>query len=153
MLNSDYRDMLSILKEEGVDFVVVGAYALAAHGFPRATGDLDVLVAPTAENSRRVLAGLKRFGSPTAGLAEDTFAQPGTIFQVGVAPRRIDIITEIDAVPFGAAAADATVVDMEGLRVPFLSRANLIKNKKATGREKDRLDAETLMGGEAESSG
>jgi hypothetical protein len=148
MLNQDYLDMLSILNGEGVEFVVVGAYALAVHGFPRATGDLDILVAPTAENSPKVLAGLKRFGAPTSGLAADAFAEPGVVFQVGIAPRRIDIITEIDGVPFREAAADATVVGVEGLQVPFLSKSNLIRNKQATGREKDRLDAEMLMGGE-----
>jgi hypothetical protein len=138
--------MLSILSGEGVEYVMVGAYALAAHGFPRATGDLDILVAPTPDNSRKVLSALKRFGSPTSDLANDTFAQPGVIFQVGVAPRRIDIITEIDGVPFTAAIKDAGVVELDGLWVPFLSKANLIRNKLATGREKDRLDAQTLMG-------
>jgi len=143
-LNEDYKEMLQGLLDQKVEFIVVGAYALAAHGFPRATGDIDIWVKPDENNSKKVYKALAGFGAPINEIREDEFSQPGLIFQIGVVPRRIDIITKIDAVEFEEADSDKIFVDIDGLKVPVLSVDKLIKNKMATGREKDLLDAKLL---------
>jgi len=144
MLNEDYREMLENLLNEGVAFILVGAYALAAHGFPRATGDMDIWVKPNDENSKKVYQALTKFGAPISEIREDEFSQPGLIFQIGIVPRRIDIITKISGVEFDEADAEKIVVNIEKLKIPVLSIDLLIKNKMATGREKDLLDAKLL---------
>lgn len=143
-MNEDYKEMLQGLLDQKVEFIVVGAYALAAHGFPRATGDIDIWVKPDKNNSKKVYKALARFGAPINEIREDEFSQPGLIFQIGVVPRRIDIITKIDAVEFKEADLDKIFVDIDDLKVPVLSVDKLIKNKMATGREKDLLDAKLL---------
>jgi hypothetical protein len=144
MLNEDYKEMLQSLLDQKVEFIVVGAYALAAHGFPRATGDIDIWIKPDEKNSRKVYEALASFGAPINEIREDEFSQPGLIFQIGVVPRRIDIITKIDAVEFQEADLDKIFVDIDDLKIPVLSIDKLIKNKMATGREKDLLDAKLL---------
>ena len=144
MLNEDYKEMLQSLLDQKVEFIIVGAYALAAHGFPRATGDMDIWIKPNEKNSKKVYKVLARFGVPINEIREDEFSQPGLIFQLGVVPRRIDIITKIDAVEFDEADSDKIFVDIDDLKIPVLSIDKLIKNKMATGREKDLLDAKLL---------
>ncbi len=144
MLNEDYKEMLESLLGEKVNFILVGAYALAAHGFPRATGDMDIWVKPNDVNSKKVYNALAKFGAPISEIREDEFSQPGLIFQIGVVPRRIDIITKISGVEFDEAEAKKIVVTIEDLHIPVLSIDLLIKNKMATGREKDLLDAKLL---------
>jgi len=144
MLNEDYKEMLQILLEENVKFIVVGAYALGAHGFPRATGDIDIWIEPTAVNAKKVIRSLARFRVPLSDVNQEDFTEEGIIFQIGVAPRRIDIITIIDGVEFQSAYAKKLLVSVEGLSIPVLSVEDLIKNKESTGREKDALDAKML---------
>ena len=144
MLNKDYKEMLQLLLEEQVDFILVGAYALGAHGYPRATGDIDIWVKSDEVNSKKIYKVLERFGAPLDQLNENDFACEGIIFQIGVAPRRIDIITQIDGVTFDEADEDKIIVEAEELKVPVISLDKLIKNKMSTGREKDKLDAKLL---------
>ena len=144
MLNNDYKEMLQSLLDNNVRFLIVGAYALAAYGYPRATGDFDIWVEATIENSKKILSSLSHFGAPIADLTEQTFAEKGIVFQIGVAPRRIDLITHIDGVDFNEAYISKESIDIELLKVPFISKENLIKNKKATGRDKDILDVKYL---------
>lgn len=144
MLNEDYKEMLQLLSEEDVKFIVVGAYALAAHGFPRATGDIDIWIEPEINNVKKVMNVLKRFGCPLFELTIDDLLIKGTVFQIGVAPRRIDIITSIDGVEFSEAWDDCVKVQVEGIQIPILSLDKLIKNKESTGREKDALDLKNL---------
>ena len=146
MLNSDYKDMLQVLLDNGVKFLLVGAYAMAAHGFPRATGDIDIWVEPSTENSVRVYRSMAAFGAPLHEIDETTFSTPGLIFQIGVAPRRIDIITTISGVGFREAYEQSQLVEIEGMPIPILSLDDLIRNKRATGRDKDRIDADRLEG-------
>jgi hypothetical protein len=148
MLNPDYKEMLSILLENKVEFLLVGAYAMAAHGFPRATGDLDIFIRPSKENAKKVYQAMLEFGAPLMNIAVDEFAKPGTILQIGVIPRRIDIINDIDGVSFEEAFQDKDIIMIEGLDVPIISRRKLLINKKATGREKDQLDAKRIEGSE-----
>jgi hypothetical protein len=141
-LNEDFRDLLQELLEAGVDFAVVGAHALAAHGVSRATGDLDVLLRPDPENAARVMRALARFGAPIAahGVVAEDFAQGGNVYQMGQPPARIDLLTAIDGVSWEEVARGRFYRDLAGLRVPFLGREQLIQNKAATGRAKDALD-------------
>lgn len=144
MLNEDYKEMLQLLSEEQVDFMIVGAYALGTHGYPRATGDIDIWVKPNDINSRKLYKTLARFGAPLDQIKIDDFSTEGIIFQIGVIPRRIDIITKIDGVTYEEADEDKIIVEVEGLKIPVISLDKLIKNKMATGREKDELDIKAL---------
>lgn len=145
-LNDDFRDLLIAMQAEEVAFLVVGAYAVAAHGAPRATGDLDVLVRPDSENAARVYRALVRFGAPvqTLGIVEADFARPGMVCQIGLPPRRIDVLTAISGVTIAEAWVDHIVRDVDGIAVRFPSKAVLIRNKKASGRMKDLADVERL---------
>ena len=144
MLNEDYRDMLHALTDEKVRFILVGAYALAAHGYPRATMDIDIWVMPSPENADAVLRALSRFGAPLHNLTKEDLLMDGTIFQIGVAPRRIDIITSASGLQFEPAYRNSISVNIEGIEVRIPSIDDLILNKRATGRTKDLADVEAL---------
>ena len=145
MLNPDYRDILSTFSDENVEFLLVGAYALAVYGLPRATGDMDLWVRPSKENAERVWRALARFGAPLDELSVEDLTTPGLVFQVGVAPRRIDILTSILGVEFEVAWPSRNEVDVEGLTVPVISRADLVRSKEASGRPQDRADIARLQ--------
>lgn len=143
-MSPDFRDLLSAFNAHGVDFLVVGAHALAAHGHVRATGDLDVWVRPEASNAKRVLEALKAFGAPLADLDAADLVREGTVFQIGVAPLRIDVLTSIDGVEFDEAWADRLMAKFAGLGVPVLSARHLVKNKRTVARAQDLADVEWL---------
>ncbi len=144
MLNEDYRDMLQALGEEKVRFLLVGAYALAAYGFPRSTMDIDIWVEPTPGNAEAVMRAVKRFGAPLRQLSKEDLLKDDTVFQIGVAPRRIDILTGVSGLDFDEALAGSTEVEFEELRFRIPSLDDLIANKRASGRTKDLADAEAL---------
>ena len=144
MLNPDYRDMLSAFSDKEVEYLLVGAYALAAHGQVRATGDIDLWVRASSDNAQRIMAALARFGAPLHEVEARDFEVPGVVFQIGVAPRRIDILTSIDAVDFDAAWPERREVEIAGLKVPVIGRRHLLQNKRATGRPQDLADAAWL---------
>lgn len=144
MLNNDYKDILQELSAENAKFLLVGAYALAVHGYPRATVDLDIWVMPSKENAEAVLRALARFGAPMHDLTKQDFMENGTVFQIGVAPRRIDIITSASGLRFEDAFEGSVLVDIEGIQVHVPSLGDLIRNKRASGRTKDLADAEAL---------
>ena len=145
-LNPDFRDVLLALVAEGAEFVIVGAYALALHGVPRYTGDLDVLVRPTEANADRVWRALSRFGAPVeaAGVTPADFTLPGTVYQVGLPPRRIDLLTEITGVTFDDAWATRESARLDGEVVWYIGKDAFIRNKQATGRPKDLADVARL---------
>ena len=144
MLNEDYRDMLQALVDEKVRFLLVGAYALAAHGYPRATMDIDIWVLPSNENADAVLRALTRFGAPLHNLQRLDLVKEDTVFQIGVAPRRIDILTTASGLQFETAYRNSIEVDLEGFTVRIPSIADLIVNKQTSGRKKDLADVEAL---------
>ena len=144
MLNEDYRDILLALSDEKVKFLLVGAYALAAHGYLRATMDIDIWVMPSTENADAVLRALRHFGAPLHNLTKDDLQKDGTIFQIGVAPRRIDIITSATGLQFEETYGRSLSVSIEGIEVHIPSIDDLIRNKRALGRTKDLADAEAL---------
>lgn len=145
-LHEDYRDLLVLFADASVEFVIVGAYALAFHGAPRASGDIDLFVRPSLANAQRVFDALARFGAPleSAGVTAGDFAQPGAVYQIGLPPRRIDVLTEISGVTFDEAWTSRVVGEVEGRTVGFIGRAALLKNKEASGRPKDIADAARL---------
>jgi hypothetical protein len=144
MLNEDYSDMLRALSDGKVRFLLVGAYALAAHGYPRATMDVDIWAMPSPENADAVLRALRRFGTPLHNLSKEDLLQDGTVFQIGVAPRRIDIITTASGLLFEEAYGRSLSVNIEGIEVHILSISDLIRNKRASGSTKDLADTEAL---------
>jgi len=144
MLNRDYKEMLQCLAGEGVKCLVVGAYALAAHGFPRATMDIDIWVMPSRANAEAVMRALRRFGAALGDLTIEDLQRDDTIFQVGVAPRRIDIITGASGLRFVETFERAARIEIEGLQIRIPSVEDLIRNKRASGRTKDLADVEAL---------
>lgn len=144
MLNKDYREMLQSLLDNEVKFLVVGAYAMAAHGYPRATGDLDLWVFTSRENAEKVYKTLAEFGAPLEQIDKDSFSEKGIILQIGVAPCRIDIITQIDGVEFEQAYPKRNEIEIDGIKLPIISKEDLIHNKESTGREKDKLDSKFM---------
>lgn len=148
-LNEDFRDLLVVFAEAGVEFVIVGAYALALHGAPRASGDIDLFVRPSTSNAQRVVNGLTRFGAPleSSGVTAADFVQPGAVYQIGIPPRRIDLMTQISGVSFDEAWASRVTAEVDGRTVAFIGRAALLRNKEASGRPKDIADAARLRKG------
>jgi hypothetical protein len=145
-MNPDFSDMLSALSAEGVEYLLIGAYAMAVHGVPRATGDIDVWVRPSPENADRVLRALARFGAPLGSLLAVDLTGEGTVFQVGVAPNRVDVMTGIDGVSFDEAWSRRETRTIDGVTLAVIGRDDLIRNKRATGRARDLVDAEQLEG-------
>jgi hypothetical protein len=148
-MNEDWADALLTLHAAGARFLVVGAHAMAVHGVPRATQDLDVWIDATMSNADKVWLGLVEFGAPLheMGVTRDDFIRPGTVVQVGLPPHRIDILTEISGVNDFAAAWDQRVERaVGGVPIAFLGREALLANKRAAGRLKDLADVEALGG-------
>lgn len=145
-LPEDFRDLLLELHDAGADFVVVGGHAVAFHGHPRATKDLDVLVRPAPDNARRVYRALAAFGAPLHAfeVSEADFAAYDGVLQIGLPPRRIDIITRATGISFEEAVAEGASFTLEGRRVPVIGRRALLKNKLAAGRAQDLADLEAL---------
>ena len=143
-MNRDFVAMLSALSEASAEYLVVGAHALAAHGLPRATGSLDLWVRPTPENARRVWKALEGFGAPLHQLTVDDLTREDVVFQIGVVPRRIDILTSITGVSFTDAWENRIDIEIDGIEVPVLGRAELVRNKRAVGRTRDIADIEEL---------
>jgi hypothetical protein len=143
-MNQDFVEMLSALSEGGADFLLVGAHALAAHGRPRATGDLDIWVRPTHENASRVWAALLRFGAPLHEISLADLRTPGVVFQIGLVPNRIDLLTSISGVEFDDAWNNRITISVSGVTIPTIGREDLIRNKLAAGRPRDLADAAEL---------
>lgn len=139
--------MLSAFADAKVEFLVVGAYALAAHGIPRATGDLDFWIRRTPQNADRVLRALEAFGAPMDKVTREDLLAPDMVVQLGVAPSRIDILTSIDGVEFDESWLNRLVARVEDVDVPILSREDLIRNKRASGRPRDLADVAELESG------
>lgn len=145
MLNKDYKEMLQCLLEENVRFLLVGAYAVAVYGYPRATKDIDLFVRAVPENASNLIRALTRFGAPLAGVSESDFSTEGVVFQIGNSPRRIDILTRISGIDFEQAFTNRKIISVEGMEVPVISVEDLIANKRATGRLQDLADIEKLQ--------
>ena len=146
-MSPDFLDIIRALSDADARFIIVGAYAVNLYVDPRATGDLDIWVEPSVENAGKVLLALKAFGAPLAGVSESDFARPGVTFQIGLAPLRIDILTEISGVQFDAAWKDRSMHPFGPFTIPFLGKQSLIQNKRAAARPKDLADLDSLEKG------
>jgi len=145
-LNEDFKELLALLTASGARFLVVGAHALAVHGVPRATGDLDIWIDRDPANVEKVWGALQRFGAPmeALGFSRSDLTAPSTVVQIGLPPRRIDLLTDLTGVDFESAWRSRASFSVQNASVPFLSREDLLRNKRATGRARDMADLEAL---------
>lgn len=143
-LAKDLREFIELLDSRRVDYVVVGGHAVAFHGHPRFTGDIDFFVRPELENAQRLVSAIAEFGFSDVGISPIDFTQPNTVVQLGYPPNRIDLLTSISGVEFDEAWAGKVSGEMDGLPVFFLGWDALLKNKRASGRAKDVADITKL---------
>jgi hypothetical protein len=143
-IQPDFKELLELLNAHNVDYVIVGAYALAFHGVPRFTGDIDIFVKPDPQNAEKILAVLKEFGFGSLDLDKSDFQQPDQVIQLGVPPVRVDLLTSLTNVPWHQAYSGKVKGAYGDVPVYFLGRKEFIANKKALGRKKDFADIEAL---------
>lgn len=143
-LDRDFKEFLEFLAAHEVRFLVVGGYAVAAHGHPRYTGDLDLWIWSSAENAVSLLRALDDFGFGSLGLVAEDFTEPGQVVQLGYPPVRIDLLTSIDGVDFSTCFARRLEIVLDGLTVPFIAVEDLRRNKAASGRPQDLADLAAL---------
>lgn len=143
-LSRDFREFLQSLNEHDVEYLVIGGHAVAYHGYPRATSDLDVWVAVHPENASRLVSALRRFGFDLPELKSELFLRPDRVIRMGVPPNRIEIQTGIDGVDFASCRPRGSGAEVDGVRVLFIGLADLKANKRASGRLKDLADLEQL---------
>lgn len=143
-LYPDFKELLELLNEQGVDYLIVGGYALALHGAPRFTGDLDIYLSTHSDNAKKVLTVLEKFGFGMLNLTEDDFTHDDQIIQLGVPPVRIDFVTSIDGVEWETAWDNRIKGEWAEVPVSYLSKDDFIENKRASGRMKDLADIESL---------
>jgi predicted nucleotidyltransferase len=144
ILNRNFREFIALLEKHAVDFLIVGGYAVGLHGFPRYTGDLDVFVAISQRNAANLLKVFSDFGFPDLGLDPKDFAEPDTVVEIGREPLKIQVLTGVDGVTFEACHRRRVMVDADGLQIPFISLEDLLANKAASPRAKDKIDLEEL---------
>jgi hypothetical protein len=144
MLNPDFKEIISAFNDGNVEYLVVGAYAVAAHGLPRATGDIDLWIRPTSANAQRTWDALAAFGAPMDRVSVNDLSTPEMVIQFGVVPDRVDVLTSIEHVEFDEAWPQRIVVQMDGVAVNVLGRDHLLRNKRAVGRPQDLADVARL---------
>lgn len=144
MLNQDFKEFIQSLNENNVRYLVVGGYAVAVHGHPRYTKDLDVWIDPSVENAAKLIKALQQFGFGSFGLKADDFQDPDQIIQLGYPPNRIDLIMSLAGVDFESCFSTRKQITIENVIVNFINLENLKRNKKATGRQQDLADLENL---------
>lgn len=145
MFEQDFIDFIALLNQHSVDYMVVGAHALAFHGRPRHTGDLDIWIKPSEQNAAKLVDVLKDFGFASLGLTEADFLKDNYVTQLGYPPLRIDILNSISGVDFDDAYTNKIEGEVDGLDVKFINVSEFIKNKEASGRQKDLSDIESLQ--------
>lgn len=143
-ISVDFKELLELLNEPNVDYVIVDGYALAYHGAPRFTGDLDILVNPSAENARKVVRVLDDFGFESPGLTADDFEAEDNVIQIGMPPVRIDILTALTGVSWNEVYEGCIKAELGGVPGQVIGRDQLIANKKALGRKRDLADLEAI---------
>jgi len=144
-MNRDFVEMLSALSAAGADYLIVGAYAMAAHGWPRATGDIDIWVRPTRDNAARVMLALETYGAPLFDLTIDDLTRSDTVFQIGVPPGRVDILSGVSGIEFDEAWESRISLALDGIETQAIGFEALLKNKLAAGRAKDMADLAWLQ--------
>jgi hypothetical protein len=142
--NQDFKDLFALFNKENVEYLVVGAHAVIFYSEPRYTKDLDVWINPSPENALKVMAALSAFGAPLEGVSINDFSNPEMVFQIGIAPNRIDILMGIASVDFNTAMQKKTISFYDGIEIPIISKQDLIVSKRAVGRPQDKLDVDRL---------
>jgi len=145
-LQADLREFIVLLNSHNIEYILVGGHAVAFHGYPRFTGDIDFLIRTTHSNVQRILEVLAAFGFGGLGISEHDLLEPGRIVQLGQSPNRIDILTSISGVDFGSAWQSRVQTTIDGQSVPLIGWNELLQNKRAAGRKKDLADLEKLLG-------
>ena len=143
-VQQDYKELLELLNSHKVEYIIVGAYALAHHGVPRYTGDIDIWVRPTADNAARVMVALTEFGVVPNDVDENVFCIPGKVVQLGFAPVRIDLLTAISGLTWEEGISGQDQGEFDGVPVYYIGREQLIKNKRASGRSQDIADVKAI---------
>ena len=144
-LPRDFSDFLKLLNGHNVRYLIVGGYALAYHGYVRATGDLDIFVEKSADNAAKLVQVLREFGFDVPELRAELFTQDKSLVRLGREPVKLELMNDISGVTFAECFAHRTEAEVEGLKLPFIEREELIRNKLATGRGKDKADVEELQ--------
>lgn len=144
-LGKDLREFIELLNSRRVDYIIVGGHAVAFHGHPRFTGDIDFLLRPSQENAELLIGAIIEFGFPEIRLSAGDFTRPNTVVQLGYPPNRVDLLTSISGVDFEEAWSSRLAGELDGLPVYFLGRDALLKNKRASGRDKDLGDVSKLL--------
>ena len=150
LTNSDFRELLNLFEKYKIRYLIVGGYAVMKYSEPRFTKDLDIFIAIDQENAKAVFTALKEFGAPLENLTPDDFAHEGYFYQMGRPPLRVDIMMSIPGIEFEEAWKNREIVQLQNLKIPFISRLDLIRAKQASGRPQDKIDIEKLR--EAEQS-
>ena len=144
ILPQDFRVFLKLLNSKRIEYLLIGGYAVGYYGYPRATADMDIWIAISKENARKVTEAMKDFGVDTPALSEGIFLEPGKIIRMGYPPIRIEVLTEISGVNFKRCYARREEIKIDGIKIKMISLGDLLKNKKASGRHKDLNDLENL---------
>jgi hypothetical protein len=144
MLSPDFSEFVALLAEHEVRYLIVGGYAVAYHGYPRYTGDIDIWLEPSSENAGRVVAALEAFGFGALGLGPETFTEPDSVVQLGYPPNRIDLLTGLEGVSFKTCFENRETAELDGIPVSFIGRDALLTNKRALGRHQDLADVDHL---------
>jgi predicted nucleotidyltransferase len=145
MLSRDFKEFVELLIKNKAEYLIVGGYAVAIHGYPRYTGDLDIWLNPTPENAKSIVKTVNEFGFSSFNLTESDFTKPGNVIQLGYPPLRIDLLTEVDGVSFNECFINRKEVEMDNLIVNFIGYEDLLKNKRESGRLRDMADIENLQ--------
>ena len=143
-LDPDFKEFVQLLSDNSVRYLIVGGYAVAAHGHPRYTKDLDIWIWLDSTNADHLINALRDFGFGALGLKPDDFLEPDQIIQLGYPPNRIDLLTTVPGVTFESCFPDRQVIEIDGVAVNFIDLENLKKNKRASGRAQDLADLENL---------
>lgn len=143
-LDKDFEEFVFLLNKHAIDYMIVGGYALAFHGKPRHTGDLDIWIDLSEDNAQKMIDVINDFGMGSLGMEKQDFLKKGGITQIGYPPLRIDILNEIDGISFNQAYPNKLIIDIDGLQVNYIGLEDLIINKQVSGRQQDISDVKQL---------
>ena len=141
----DFKEFLQLLNSKTIEYLVIGGYAVGYHGYPRATGDLDIWIATNEQNAMKMVEALKEFGFDPPELQKEIFLKKQKVIRMGVPPMRLEILTSIDGVNFETCFNNRIIADFDDFKVNFISKADLLKNKRASGRPQDLVDFDKLQ--------
>ncbi len=143
-MNSDFKELLKLFNDNAIKYLIIGGWAVTYHAEPRYTKDLDVCISTERANAEAVFGALRAFGAPLSGMSADDFTQPGHFYQMGVPPVRVDVLMSVPGLEFEDAWRKRVAADFDGVPVNFISKADLIVSKRASGRPQDLIDADLL---------